>query len=273
MGPPLLAPGSLCLVGALGHRRGDRQARALSDSRTRTRHLPSAAAASPTAARAARRRRCSAATPTTTCSSRRALGRGDAAASCSTASRTCRRSASSTRREAADAEGVLRRRHRRRTPSRGSRCSPTSTRSSTRASATATSYYDMPDDGEIWRLVARGLDEEARAARLRRVRGRAARGAGRRSSTASRRAELHGGVWSDAQRRARVLGRDALLSRRRSTRIPWAWNEIGFGGPAYPRGYARVRHRRTSGETRERGRRARPSTPIRSGVTQRERCD
>ncbi len=20
---------------------------------------------------------------------------------------------------------------------------------------------------------------------------------------------------------------------------PWAWNEIGFGGPAYPRGYAR----------------------------------
>jgi hypothetical protein len=21
---------------------------------------------------------------------------------------------------------------------------------------------------------------------------------------------------------------------------PWAWNEIGFGGPAYPRGYARL---------------------------------
>jgi hypothetical protein len=21
---------------------------------------------------------------------------------------------------------------------------------------------------------------------------------------------------------------------------PWAWNEIGFGGPAYPRGYARM---------------------------------
>ncbi len=20
---------------------------------------------------------------------------------------------------------------------------------------------------------------------------------------------------------------------------PWAWNEIGFGGPAYPRGYSR----------------------------------
>jgi len=22
---------------------------------------------------------------------------------------------------------------------------------------------------------------------------------------------------------------------------PWAWNEIGFGGPAYQRGYARLR--------------------------------
>jgi hypothetical protein len=21
---------------------------------------------------------------------------------------------------------------------------------------------------------------------------------------------------------------------------PWAWNEIGFGGPAYPQGYARM---------------------------------
>jgi hypothetical protein len=21
---------------------------------------------------------------------------------------------------------------------------------------------------------------------------------------------------------------------------PWAWNEIGFGGPAYPRGYIRL---------------------------------
>ena len=21
---------------------------------------------------------------------------------------------------------------------------------------------------------------------------------------------------------------------------PWAWNEIGFGGPAYPRGYVRL---------------------------------
>jgi hypothetical protein len=21
---------------------------------------------------------------------------------------------------------------------------------------------------------------------------------------------------------------------------PWAWNEIGFGGPAYPRGYMRL---------------------------------
>ena len=23
---------------------------------------------------------------------------------------------------------------------------------------------------------------------------------------------------------------------------PWAWDEIGFGGPAYPRGYMRLEH-------------------------------
>ena len=33
---------------------------------------------------------------------------------------------------------------------------------------------------------------------------------------------------------------------------PWAWNEIGFGGPAYPRGYARLR-RRSAGELGGRG--------------------
>ena len=38
---------------------------------------------------------------------------------------------------------------------------------------------------------------------------------------------------------------------------PWAWNEIGFGGPAYPRGYARfgVGQRETG-----RPRRSSPST-------------
>jgi len=34
-----------------------------------------------------------------------------------------------------------------------------------------------------------------------------------------------------------VVMRDALSAFYAH---PWAWNEIGFGGPAYPRGYARL---------------------------------
>jgi Gluconate 2-dehydrogenase subunit 3 len=51
--------------------------------------------------------------------------------------------------------------------------------------------------------------------------------------------ELHGEVWDDLPpaRAWKVVTR-ALLSAFYSH--PWAWNEIGFGGPAYPRGYARL---------------------------------
>ena len=28
---------------------------------------------------------------------------------------------------------------------------------------------------------------------------------------------------------------------------PWAWNEMGFGGPAYPRGYKNIGHRPARG--------------------------
>jgi hypothetical protein len=50
-------------------------------------------------------------------------------------------------------------------------------------------------------------------------------------------AELSGGVWRDlnVERAWGVVMRyvvQAFYSH------PWAWNEIGFGGPAYPRGYA-----------------------------------
>ena len=36
------------------------------------------------------------------------------------------------------------------------------------------------------------------------------------------------------------LGRRDARTPRRLLLHPWAWNEIGFGGPAYPRGYARL---------------------------------
>ena len=51
--------------------------------------------------------------------------------------------------------------------------------------------------------------------------------------------ELRGEVWDDLppSRAWKVVTR-AILSAFYSH--PWAWNEIGFGGPAYPRGYARL---------------------------------
>lgn len=99
-------------------------------------------------------------------------------------------------------------------------------------------YVDMPADAETWRLVARGLDEAA-----------AKDGAGsfsaakgehrRRICGAFATAGLCGGVWEELpQARAwAVVMRDVLAAFYSH---PWAWNEIGFGGPAYPRGYARI---------------------------------
>jgi hypothetical protein len=98
-------------------------------------------------------------------------------------------------------------------------------------------YFDMPPDGEAWQRVARGLDEEARR-----------RGAERfalldvetqvdvcRDFAAGK---LHGGAW-----RTLNVSRAWSLVMRHLTEAfyahPWAWNEIGFGGPAYPRGYSR----------------------------------
>jgi hypothetical protein len=96
-------------------------------------------------------------------------------------------------------------------------------------------YYDLPDDDELWRRVARGLDEEARArsfdsyaqAPLEAQAGIVERFA---------RAELHSGVWEtiNVSRAWSVVLR---YSAQAFYSHPWAWNEIGFGGPAYPRGY------------------------------------
>ena len=84
--------------------------------------------------------------------------------------------------------------------------------------------------------VARGLDDEARSRSVRLVRQRTARS--RRSTSSHRfsKANLHGGVWEtmNVARAFKVVMRyvaQAFYSH------PWAWNEIGFGGPAYPRGY------------------------------------
>lgn len=99
-------------------------------------------------------------------------------------------------------------------------------------------YADMPDDRDTWRLVLRGLDE---AARDRAAATFAEAGAKVQESIVGDFAEgrLAGGVWAELNvARAWSVCMRAVLSGFYSH--PWAWNEIGFGGPAYPRGFMRT---------------------------------
>jgi len=100
-------------------------------------------------------------------------------------------------------------------------------------------YEDMPEDGEAWRRSLAGLDQDAREA---------AGDEGVCFANLSREEQADiirtvqgldskpwhgmpaGHVWSLWTRYACT----AFYSH------PWAWNEIGFGGPAYPRGYMRM---------------------------------
>jgi hypothetical protein len=99
-------------------------------------------------------------------------------------------------------------------------------------------YADMPDDRDTWRRVAQGLDE---AARVRGAPNYAAAGDALRLAIADDFADgrLSDGVWNELNvaRAFKVVTR-AMLSAFYAH--PWAWNEIGFAGPAYPRGYARM---------------------------------
>jgi hypothetical protein len=99
-------------------------------------------------------------------------------------------------------------------------------------------YADMPDDRDTWRLVAAGLDEQAQR------RGQPAYALAPDELRVEimdgfAEGQLEGGVWEELNvARAYSVVMRAILSAFYSH--PWAWNEIGFGGPAYPRGYARL---------------------------------
>ena len=96
----------------------------------------------------------------------------------------------------------------------------------------------MPDDRDAWRLVARGLDEQA-TWRARAASFAAADIEVQRAIVADfAEGKLDGGAWDELNvTRAFGLVMRVVLACFYSH--PWAWNEIGFGGPAYPRGYSR----------------------------------
>ena len=99
-------------------------------------------------------------------------------------------------------------------------------------------HISLPDDRSLWRLIARGLDEvagqlgsrsfaDAPAALREQLVGWFADGA------------LRSAIWNEIDQKlawSTATGHmvDAFWSH------PWAWNEMGFPGPAYPRGYARL---------------------------------
>ncbi|HKT83434.1 MAG TPA: gluconate 2-dehydrogenase subunit 3 family protein [Solirubrobacterales bacterium] len=105
-------------------------------------------------------------------------------------------------------------------------------------------HADMPSDPETWRQVARLLDaaaaceQSAAAASAHRDAGFAAAPAETQLRIVERfsRGDLAWEGMPVAKAWALVM-RDTLAAFYSH---PWAWNEIGFGGPAYPRGYARL---------------------------------
>jgi hypothetical protein len=100
-------------------------------------------------------------------------------------------------------------------------------------------YAGMPDDRDTWRTVLSGLDHEA-GDRF------GAEGLGHCSAEEVEDVvlqfadgNLRGTPWDPP----RVKLAWKVCSRMIASAFyshPWSWNEIGFGGPAYPRGYMRL---------------------------------
>jgi len=92
-------------------------------------------------------------------------------------------------------------------------------------------YEDMPEDGEAWHQSIRFLDEDAHDLS----------GVPFCDAGGDRQVEILEAVRTADQWHGLPAGRVWSLWMRYVCAAfyshPWAWNEMGFGGPAYPTGY------------------------------------
>jgi hypothetical protein len=94
-------------------------------------------------------------------------------------------------------------------------------------------HEDMPRDGDAWRQTLAFLEEDAQT---RFGAGFAVLGRAQQAAVVQAVQDLVGKSWHGLP--AEHVW--SLWTRYACTAFyahPWAWNEIGFGGPAYPRGY------------------------------------
>jgi Gluconate 2-dehydrogenase subunit 3 len=98
-------------------------------------------------------------------------------------------------------------------------------------------YADMPEDRDTWRIAAAGLDHSARTEWRAESFAQAPTTVREDIVQVFSKGKLRGGPWEQLNvQRAFHLTTKHICHAFYSH--PWAWNEIGFGGPAYPRGYA-----------------------------------
>lgn len=97
----------------------------------------------------------------------------------------------------------------------------------------------MPEQGECYRRGLAGLEETAQA---RHGRAFVALDAGEQDQilTACQRGALRGRAWGDMSSAAFFAHRLLVDATTFYYAHPAAWSEIGFGGPASPRGYVRM---------------------------------
>jgi Gluconate 2-dehydrogenase subunit 3 len=94
-------------------------------------------------------------------------------------------------------------------------------------------YDDLPEDATVWRNSLAFLDEDAH---VRYGSAFAESGTDQQAALVQAVQDLSGDSWHDYPA-TQVWSLWTRYACSAFYSHPWAWNEIGFGGPAYPRGY------------------------------------